>query len=54
MQWIGAGDGINMNYRWSQTKRTERNRQEKLYLEGLFPRSTPGIPFMAFVNPFRV
>jgi hypothetical protein len=37
MQWIGAGDGINMNYRWSQTKRTERNRQEQLYLEGLFP-----------------
>jgi hypothetical protein len=37
MQWIGAGDGLNMNYRWSQTKRTERNRQEELYLEGLFP-----------------
>jgi hypothetical protein len=37
MQWVGAGDGINMNYRWSQTKRTERNRQEELYLEGLFP-----------------
>ena len=37
MQWIGAGDGINMNYRWSQTKRTERNRQEELFLEGLFP-----------------
>ena len=37
MQWIGAGDGLNMNYRWSQTKRTERNRQEELYLEGLYP-----------------
>jgi hypothetical protein len=37
LQWIAAGDGINMNYRWSQTKRTERNRQEELYLEGLFP-----------------
>ena len=37
MQWIGAGDGLNMNYRWSQTKRTERNRQEQLYLEGLYP-----------------
>jgi len=23
--------------RWSQTKRTERNRQEELYLEGLYP-----------------
>jgi len=39
MQWIGAGDGLNMNYRWSQTKRTNRNRQELLYLEGLFPFS---------------
>ena len=37
MQWVAAGDGINMNYRWSQTKRTERNRQDHLYLEGLFP-----------------
>jgi hypothetical protein len=26
-----------MNYRWSQTKRTNRNRQDLLYLEGLFP-----------------
>jgi hypothetical protein len=37
MQWIAAGDGLNMNYRWSQTKRTERNRQEHLYAEGVFP-----------------
>jgi hypothetical protein len=37
MQWVAAGDGINMNYRWSQTNRTERNRQDHLYLEGLFP-----------------
>lgn len=37
MQWVGAGDGVNMNFRWSQTKRTERNRQEELYLEGLYP-----------------
>lgn len=37
LQWIAAGDGLNMNYRWSQTKRTNRNRQELLYLEGLFP-----------------
>ena len=41
LQWIGAGDGLNMNYRWSQTKRTERNRQEELYLEGLFPFANP-------------
>lgn len=37
MQWIAAGDGLNMNYRWSQTKRTERNRQDHLYAEGVFP-----------------
>ncbi len=37
MQWIAAGDGINMNYRFSQPGRTERNRQDHLYLEGLFP-----------------
>ncbi|HYB41687.1 MAG TPA: alpha/beta hydrolase domain-containing protein, partial [Candidatus Methylomirabilis sp.] len=39
MQWIAAGDGINMNYRWSQPGRTERNRQEHLYAEGVFPFS---------------
>src|SRR5205085_608896 len=30
MQWIAAGDGINMNYRFSQPGRTERNRQDHL------------------------
>src|SRR6266700_3643119 len=37
MQWIAAGDGISMNYRWSQPGRTERNRQDHLFLEGRFP-----------------
>jgi hypothetical protein len=37
MQWIAAGDGINMNYRWSQPGRTERNRQDHLFAEGVFP-----------------
>jgi hypothetical protein len=37
LQWVGAGDGLNMNYRWSETTRTNRNRQELLYLEGLYP-----------------
>ncbi len=37
MQWIAAGDGINMNYRFSQPGRTERNRQDQLYVEGAFP-----------------
>ena len=41
LQWIAAGDGVNMNYRWSQTKRTNRNRQDLLYLEGLFPFANP-------------
>src|SRR3989442_7041656 len=37
MQWIAAGDGISMNYRWSQPGRTERNRQAHLFVEGRFP-----------------
>ncbi len=37
MQWIAAGNGINMNYRFSQPGRTQRNRQDQLYLEGMFP-----------------
>jgi Alpha/beta hydrolase domain/FG-GAP-like repeat len=37
LQWVGAADGISMNYRWSQPTRTERNRQEELFQEGVFP-----------------
>lgn len=37
MQWVAAGDGINMNLRFSQPGRTERNRQDQLYVEGVFP-----------------
>ncbi len=37
MQWIAAGDGINMDYRFSQPGRTERNRQDHLFAEGVFP-----------------
>lgn len=37
MQWIAAGNGLNMNYRFSQSGRTERNRQHHLYVEGVFP-----------------
>jgi Alpha/beta hydrolase domain len=36
-KWIGAADGINMNLRFSQPGRTERNRQHHLYQEGVFP-----------------
>jgi len=37
MQWIAAADGLNLNLRFSQPGRTERNRQDHLYAEGLFP-----------------
>jgi hypothetical protein len=37
MQWIAAGSGIGLNYRFSQSGRTERNRQEHRYPENLFP-----------------
>jgi hypothetical protein len=37
LQWVAAADGINMNYRFSQPGRTERNRQDQLYVEGVFP-----------------
>ncbi len=37
MQWISAGSGIGMNFRFSQSGRTERNRQDHLFGENLFP-----------------
>jgi hypothetical protein len=37
MNWISAGSGIGMNYRFSQSGRTERNRQDHLYPENVFP-----------------
>jgi hypothetical protein len=37
MQWVAAFDGIDMNYRFSQSGRTERNRQDHLYAEANFP-----------------
>ena len=37
LQWIAAGDGLSMNFRWSQPGRTERNRQEHLFNEAVFP-----------------
>jgi hypothetical protein len=35
--WIGAGAGLSMNYRWSHTTETERNRQQHLWVESFFP-----------------
>jgi Alpha/beta hydrolase domain len=37
MQWVAAFDGIDMNFRFSQSGRTERNRQDHLYAEAQFP-----------------
>src|SRR5262249_32183061 len=37
MQWIAAGSGMGMTYRFSQSGRTERNRQDHLYGENVFP-----------------
>jgi hypothetical protein len=35
--WIAAGNGIQLNVRFSQSGRTERNRQNHLYPEAPFP-----------------
>ncbi len=37
--WVGAGDGLGLNYRFEQSGRTERNRQNHLYPEAPFPFS---------------
>jgi hypothetical protein len=37
--WIAAGDGVALNYRFAQPGRTERNRQNHLYPEAPFPFS---------------
>ena len=37
MQWISAGSGLNLNFRFSQPNRTERNRQDHLHVENRLP-----------------
>ena len=37
LKWTGGGSGNQINYRFAQTGRTERNRQNHLYPEGMFP-----------------
>ena len=37
MQWISAGSGISLNFCFSQPDRTERNRQNHLFVENRFP-----------------
>ena len=41
LNWIGGGSGVNLNFRFGQTGRTERNRQNLLYPEGVFPFAYP-------------
>ena len=37
VNWIAAGTGDALNFRFAQPARTERNRQNHLYPEGIFP-----------------
>jgi hypothetical protein len=39
--WLGGGSGVGVNYRFAQPGRTERNRQNHLYPEGVFPFAYP-------------
>jgi hypothetical protein len=41
LNWIGAGTGVAINFRFAQTARTERNRQNHRYPEGNFPFAYP-------------
>jgi hypothetical protein len=39
--WLGGGSGIGLNVRFAQPSRTERNRQNHLYPEAVFPFAYP-------------
>ena len=45
--WVGAGDGVALNFRFEQSGMTERNRQQKLYPEANFPFS-----YTTLTDPF--
>ena len=47
LNWIAAGTGIGLNYRFAQSARTERNRQNHLYPEAPFP-----FAFATLTDPF--
>jgi hypothetical protein len=47
LNWLGGGSGVAINYRFSQTARTERNRQNHRYPEAPFPFAYP-----AMTDPF--
>jgi hypothetical protein len=50
--WLGGGSGVGINYRFAQPGRTERNRQNHLYPEGVFPFAYPELtdPFTGRVG----
>jgi hypothetical protein len=41
LNWLGGGSGVGINYRFAQTARTERNRQNHRYPEAPFPFAWP-------------
>lgn len=41
LKWTGGGSGVQINYRFAQPGRTERNRQNHLYPEAVFPFAYP-------------
>jgi hypothetical protein len=41
--WLGGGSGVNINFRFAQPGRTERNRQNHLYPEAVFPFGYPSL-----------
>lgn len=41
LNWLGAGSGVAINNRFAQPARTERNRQNHLYPEAIFPFAYP-------------
>ncbi len=43
LNWLGGGSGVEINYRFSQTARTERNRQNHRYPEAIFPFAYPAM-----------
>jgi hypothetical protein len=41
--WVAGGTGVALNVRFAQPARTERNRQNHFYPEGVFPFAYPAI-----------
>lgn len=47
LNWLGAGNGVAINFRFAQPARTERNRQNHRYPEANFPFAYP-----LFTDPY--